>query len=407
MSRRAKLDSIAFAFCHGMSEAAHPAPCRLAPCGGSRCAAAPTPFFILVPVAVNWIAVTLFTLQLGRDAGRWLLVVVFHALLALMATAWFHCCLTDPGTPPELWQRDMALKANDGYEIGVCRRSGLYKPPRSHFDSMTRRLTLNMDHFCPWVVNTVGFYNRKFFLLFLFYANLTLLYCLVALLAQLVPMWEWLGTDGGRALIPPPYNRIIFVGAMGVDALLILMLGPFFGYHLKMASRNETTIEGDRYPQYDVGTAANLAQVRARAAHAPVSRRPPLRPLLCRSRARAHARPPDRRCSAADAGSGPARATATAPMATASIGPCPRCRTWTVRRSRSGRRRSRGSARRLARCPVAREGGRLAERAERNRLPTGSPRASLPASSTLLRARARRGAEAEAGATGPVVSSWT
>ena len=35
-----------------------------------------------------------------------------------------------------------------------------------HYCSVTGRLTLNMDHFCPWVVNTVGFYNRKFFVLF-------------------------------------------------------------------------------------------------------------------------------------------------------------------------------------------------------------------------------------------------
>jgi len=32
----------------------------------------------------------------------------------------------------------------------------MFKPPRSHFDSVTQRLVLNMDHFCPWVVNCVG-----------------------------------------------------------------------------------------------------------------------------------------------------------------------------------------------------------------------------------------------------------
>ena len=54
---------------------------------------------------------------------------------------------------------------------------------------MTERLTLNMDHFCPWVVNTVGFYNRKFFMLFLVYANLTMLFALFFRLGQAPTMW--------------------------------------------------------------------------------------------------------------------------------------------------------------------------------------------------------------------------
>ena len=35
-----------------------------------------------------------------------------------------------------------------------------------------------------WVVNTVGFYNRKFFMLFLVYANVTLAFCVVFLVSQ-------------------------------------------------------------------------------------------------------------------------------------------------------------------------------------------------------------------------------
>ena len=29
-----------------------------------------------------------------------------------------------------------------------------------------------MDHFCPWIANTVGYYNKKYFVLFLLYVSL-------------------------------------------------------------------------------------------------------------------------------------------------------------------------------------------------------------------------------------------
>ena len=77
-----------------------------------------------------------------RSAGCVVTIFFFHVLLLLMVLAWAHTCFTDPGVPPEWWQRRMAALAAGGQEdLKICRRSGLYKPARSHFCSVTRPLT--------------------------------------------------------------------------------------------------------------------------------------------------------------------------------------------------------------------------------------------------------------------------
>lgn len=139
------------------------------------------------------------------------------------------------------------------------------EPPRSHYDSVTERLTLNMDHFCPWVVNTVGFYNRKFFMLFLCYANLTMFVALIFLLTQAPRLWPWLTDEESGApsrYFPGMINMLVYGAAIAIDgSLLICVLGPFMVFHLRMAARNETTIEGSTHPDFDVGTMQNLRSV--------------------------------------------------------------------------------------------------------------------------------------------------
>ena len=179
--------------------------------------AAVTPLLIVAIVALNYIPSVLFALDMGIDAATVALVVVFHLLLGLMIVAWSFTCATDPGVPPEWWQRQMAGEAAAGRDVPrICAKSGLYKPPRSHYCSVTGRLTLNMDHFCPWVVNTVGFYNRKFFMLFLIYADLTMFVAILVLVAQMPHIWNWLQDEaGGVAHWFPPYvNMALFGGAL-------------------------------------------------------------------------------------------------------------------------------------------------------------------------------------------------
>ncbi|GFH46834.1 hypothetical protein CTEN210_03308 [Chaetoceros tenuissimus] len=57
-----------------------------------------------------------------------------------------------------------------------CNRSQLPKPPRSHFDHVTKSLVLNMDHYCPWMFNVVGYFNYRYFITFLIYVSIGMSY---------------------------------------------------------------------------------------------------------------------------------------------------------------------------------------------------------------------------------------
>lgn len=132
-------------------EEGEPLPCQFAPCNPGRWHSSPTPLVILFLIVLNYFPCVIFTLALGVGGGSIVAISLFHVFLVLSVVSWVHTCATDPGVPPEAFQQTMAAAAASGEPVQICRRSQLYKPPRSHYDSVTRRLTLNMDHFCPWV----------------------------------------------------------------------------------------------------------------------------------------------------------------------------------------------------------------------------------------------------------------
>jgi type II secretory pathway pseudopilin PulG len=43
------------------------------------------------------------------------------------------------------------------YEWGYCGNSRQPKPPRSHYDHVSRTLVLNLDHYCPWMFNSSAY----------------------------------------------------------------------------------------------------------------------------------------------------------------------------------------------------------------------------------------------------------
>ena len=86
----------------------------------------------------------------------------------------------------------------------------------------------------------------------------------------------------------------------GFDLFLLALLIPFFGWHLSMVLKNETSIETStrRSEQFNIGWHANLRQVRPPVAPSTVAR-----PLLDRYSLRAHSHR-----GAAAAAAGPHRA---------------------------------------------------------------------------------------------------
>ncbi|KAL3928755.1 MAG: hypothetical protein SGPRY_002257 [Prymnesium sp.] len=105
----------------------------------------------------------------------------------IMLNYW-SCILTRPGFPghhlPPLHLEEGVEDPSFGR---FCRKCKVPKPPRTHHCSVCRRCVMKMDHHCPWVNNCVGFYNYKYFCLFLLYLASG---CLFTAVSMAVPLFD-------------------------------------------------------------------------------------------------------------------------------------------------------------------------------------------------------------------------
>lgn len=99
-----------------------------------------------------------------------------------------------------------------------------------------------MDHHCPWISNCVGFYNRKFFMLMLIYALMSLLVVIIGcpLTASTYFIKRKHKLDNfGKEYIPLTSLAIAYILVL----VLFFALINFFKFHLTMVLTNSTTIE--------------------------------------------------------------------------------------------------------------------------------------------------------------------
>ena len=222
-------------------------------------------FVYYVFVVLNWIP------RLKRE--EWIIIsiivlIAFHLLAFLLIWSFIQTMITDPGEVPIYW----------GFRVGdpddrrrrywlMC---NLYKPERCHHCSACGRWILNMDHHCPWVNNWIGFWNRKYFMLLLFYVQITTLYVLIALSYDMYKSIVWIGESIINFEAPHLYELQIAVFTMIAYlfvALICLLMFVFFRFHRKLVRENKTTIENLEHKnkeyesKYDINECENIEQV--------------------------------------------------------------------------------------------------------------------------------------------------
>ena len=135
--------------------------------------------------------------DVGTPAQGFAYTIAFNAIFVMGMISFVSAVFTDPGRIPDSWVVG-AEDSEQGHFINpslqtlevkhdgtrrVCRKSkpNVYKPDRAHFCKMLGRCVLKMDHFCPWLNNCIGFYNHKYFYLFIMYMAALTVFMLVAM----------------------------------------------------------------------------------------------------------------------------------------------------------------------------------------------------------------------------------
>lgn len=272
-----------------------------------------------------------FILPNTIESHAWRVVHGSWGIFLLFNVMWnyYLCAFTHPGTPEDVLPTDdddsidleegthmngsgrvvsraktrgsTSVRRTSGEEQSrgkFCKKCAQRKPYRTHHCHVCNKCILNMDHHCPWMNNCVGYFNYRYFFLFLLYIwvgtiyigsiTFNTFYTLARTDVKNIQRVKVLGGDSSSAFV------FCFVLSLSVGVAVTIL----FGWHVYLATTAQTTIgfyqcqsdkakmklQGLAYVNiYDLGIRGNLAQVLGEGPFLLTllpRRRPPLPPVV-------------------------------------------------------------------------------------------------------------------------------
>lgn len=162
------------------------------------------------------------------------ILFVYHIFFANLVFSFYQCIMTDPGVVPPNWGFYMG---DETKRRRYCKMCNVWKPDRTHHCSICNRCILNMDHHCPWINNCVGYYNYKFFFLFITYALLILFW------VSITSFVNFLRSVATEDVLEIGSDSFMIVFCWLYCTLFAVALGGFCTFHTYLLIQNFTTIE--------------------------------------------------------------------------------------------------------------------------------------------------------------------
>ncbi|CAD8048321.1 unnamed protein product [Paramecium sonneborni] len=117
---------------------------------------------------------------------EWIFVWIGTFSILMLFWALYRTSRIDPGFIP----KHTLVEYDETKQRDYCLQCRIKRPERSHHCSKCKRCVLNMDHHCVWTANCIGLYNRKYFILILFWGSVGMFQATLLGLINIIELWN-------------------------------------------------------------------------------------------------------------------------------------------------------------------------------------------------------------------------